>query len=303
MSDLDGSLVYLIILNRSVSAAEVEKVTRWSDSIHVLGSASNHFAIGIWNSFSFTTQNQHHYNIIWRVPLNHMPARSRTVSFLLRLPVASSSSRNLLHFSAPAAFSSRRFGIDWIYNSSETSQLRFYDAADSTNVNGSLCSIAETKSMKVDIIISPQSSGHGSDFVIHINHVLRTDCVFSTSWSSTSYPGDVLTRQSNRFEIGDDAQFQHLRVLSYAASASDLTRPHLLSIVVSNSTSLFTSAIIIGCCFTGGLPCQLLANGVPVSMSCSILNALEASVVFLSNIQLTSVALTHNGQVFVLEVE
>jgi hypothetical protein len=298
-SGLDGSLVYLIILNRSVSGAEVARLVQWSDNVHNVGASNFHFAIGVWNSFSSTTLNLYYYNIIWRVSPSARPAFSRTISFLLRLPDGGSSSRNLLLFSAPAAFSSRRFGIDWIYNSTESSQLYLYDAMDSISVNGSFCSIAGSGSMKVDVVVTPATSGSGSNILMYVNHVLQTG--FSTSWSSVSYAGDVLTRQSNRLEVGDDAQFQHLRVLSYAASDVELTRPCLLSIVTTSSTARLTTVTVSGCCFTIGLPCSLLMGGVTVSVSCSILSAVQASIDILPNSQYVSPSLTHDGKVFVLE--
>jgi hypothetical protein len=302
-SSLDGSLVYLIILNRAVSGAEVQNLIQWSDNVHTLGAARHHFAIGWWNSFSFTTLNQQAQNIIWRIPMSARPAFSRTLSFLLRLPDKASSSRNLLLFSASGAFTSRRFGIDWIYNSTRNSQLFIYDAIDSLNHSGSKCSISGSGAMKIDAIAT-LASGSGSAFFIYVNHVLQTSCSFNTSWRSAFYAGDVLTRQSNGFELGQDAQFQHVHVLSYAASHYEVTRPQLLSIVVSNASlgsSGLTTATVNGCCFTTGLPCSLLSSGLTVSVSCAILSAVEASVELFPNVQVVAAALTHDGQVFVLD--
>ena len=300
-SSLDGSLIYLIILNRSVSGAEVTRLVEWSDRVHNVGASNSHFAIGVWNSFSSTTLNLYYYNIIWRISPSARPAFSRTFSFLLRLPDGASSSRNLFLFSAPAAFASRRVGIDWIFNNSESSQLYFYDAKDSISLNGSLCSIAGSGSMKIDTVVSPSTAGTGSTILIFINHVLQTGCSFSTSWLSVLYAGDVLTRQSNRLEVGGDTQFQHVRMLSYAASDAELIRPRLLSIVSSSSTAHLTTLTVNGCCFTIGLPCSLLMGGVTVSVSCSILSAAQATVDIVPNSQFVSVALTHDGRVFLLE--
>jgi hypothetical protein len=298
---LDGSLVYLMILNRAVSGAEVEKLIQWSDNVHTVGASSHHFAIGAWNSFSFTTFNHYEYNIIWRISTSARPALSRTLSFLLLLPDGTSSSRNLLLFSAADAFYSRRFGVDWIKNSTEYSQLYIYDAKDSDYVNGSRCGIPGSGSMKIDIIVSPTFPGSGSSCVVYINHVLYPECSFSVSWSSALYAGDVLTRQSNGTEIGTDAQFQHVRVLSYAASHLEVTRPHLLSIAVSNVSSQLSSATVSGCCFTAGIPCSLLVSGVTVSVTCIIRSAVQAYVEFLSNVEIVSAALMHDSRVFVME--
>jgi hypothetical protein len=303
-SSLDGSLVYLIILNRAVSGAEVQNLIQWSDNVHTLGAARHHFAIGWWNSFSFSTLNQQALNIIWRIPMSARPAFSRTLSFLLRLPDKTSSSRNLLLFSASGAFTSRRFGIDWIYNSTEISQLFIYDAIDSLNSSGSKCNISGSGAMKIDVIATPLASASGSTFFIYVNHVLQTSCSFTTSWRSAFYAGDVLTRQSNGLELGHDAQFQHVRVRWYAASHYEVTRPHLLSIIVSNASSGssgLTTSTVTGCCFTTGLPCSLLSSGLTVSVSCAILSAVEASVELFPNVQVVAAALTHDGQVFVLD--
>lgn len=302
-SSLDGSLVYLIILNRAVSGAEVQNLIQWSDNVHTLAAARHHFAIGWWNSFSFTTLNQQAQNVIWRIPMSARPAFSRTLSFLLRLPDKTSSSRNLLLFSASGAFTSRRFGIDWVYNNTENSELFIYDAIDSLNSSGSKCSISGSGAMKIDAIAT-LASGSGSAFFVYVNHALQTSCSFNTSWRSAFYAGDVLTRQSNGLELGQDAQFQHVLVRSYAAGHYEVTRPHLLSIVVSNTSSGssgLTTATVNGCCFTTGLPCSLLSSGLTVSVSCAILSAVEASVELFPNIHVVAAALTHDGQVFVLD--
>jgi hypothetical protein len=300
-SSLDGSLVYLMILNRAVSGSEVEKLIQWSDNVHTVGASSRHFAFGVWNSFSFTTSNQNQYNIIWRIPSSARPALARTLSFLLLLPTGISSSRNLLLFSAPGAFYSRRFGIDWIQNNTESSQLYIYDAKDSTNVNGSKCGIPGSGSMKIDVIVSLTSSGDGSSCFVYVNQVLRPECGFSMTWSSAFYAGDILTRQSNDTEVGEDVQFQHVRVLPYAASHFEVIRPHLFSVVISNFSSQLSSATISGCCFTSGIPCSLLAGGITVSVTCTIRSTVQAYVEFLPNVQVTSAALMHDHRVFVME--
>ena len=300
-SSLDGSLVYVMVLNRVVTGAEVQNLMKWSDNVHTIGAAWNHFSVGEWNSFTFTTRNQYEFNVIWRIPPSARPSFSRTLSFLLRLPYGVSSSRNVLLFSAAGAFSSRRFGIDWIYNNTESSQIHFYDAKDLISSNGSRCSIAGSGSMKIDAVVDPKVSGTGSVWSIYINHVLYTACSFHTSWPSAFYAGDVMTRQSNGLEVGMDVQFQHVRVLPYAASHYEVTRPRLLSIVLSNSTSRVAAAVVNGCCFVLGLPCSLLVSGATVSVSCIIQSAVEAVVEFLPHVQVAAAAFLHDGQVFVLE--
>ena len=300
-SSLDGSLVYLMILNRAVSGAEVQNLIRWSDNVHTVGAAYRHFAFGTWSSFSFTSMNQHDYNVVWRYPASAHPAFARTLSFLLLLPHGTSSRRNLLMFSAPGIFYSRRFGIDWIRNSSEFSQIYIYAANDSFNVSGSMCMVPASGSIKIDVVVSPNVSGTGSNFIVYINQVLQSACGFSTAWSSALYGGDILTRQSNGTEVGMDAQFQHVQVLSYAASHFEVTKPRLLSIAVSNVSSRLSSATVNGCCFTRGIPCSLLAGGVTVSVTCAVISAVQAHVTMHPNAQVGSAALIHGSQVFVME--
>jgi hypothetical protein len=49
------------------------------------------------------------------------------------------------------------------------------------------------------------------------------------------------------------------------------------------------------------VPCSLMAGGATVSVSCTVQSAVHAIVEFPPYVQVVSVALMHNGQVFVLD--
>jgi hypothetical protein len=80
-----------------------------------------------------------------------------------------------------------------------------------------------------------------------------------------------------------------------------VTKPRLLSIVVSNVSSRFSTVTVNGCCFTRGMPCSLLADGVTVSVTCVVVSAVQAHVEMHPNVKVGSAALMHGSQVFVME--
>ena len=86
-----------------------------------------------------------------------------------------------------------------------------------------------------------------------------------------------------------------VRVLSYSASDCEVTRPHLLSVVVRNVTTRAVTATASGCCFTAGAPCSLMA-GATVSVSCAVQSALHAFVEIPPHIQVVSAALVHTAK-------